>query len=366
MSEARFGKILAAGMGIGIAAALVQPSVARENGILGIEDLPGAGTNGSSADNVPVGIFMVDQFHTEQFQNDRGPTAPLVATAGKAPNFTRYANAEVFLFNPGWSFLGGTTQFLYAQPFVAIDQGNLPGGVAINTRGVNDPLFKADAAWKWGDWHVKIALGAWAPIGTQQGPQGLTNVGLPLWTIQPEFVLSWEPTFWGASWNFTAYTYWEIATENMVTHYQNAPIFHADFTATATYGKWTIGPVADFLTQVGHDTSSAFYANTAVNGSCLGPIGFQCLFAQDISAWLVGGILQYNFGPVSLQVWATDIVYSKSQGGSRTILGDTFGSAFGAATGVAPSGYILWFQVSHALWVPPEPAPAPKAPLIYK
>jgi hypothetical protein len=368
MSETRFGKILAAGMGIGIAAALVQPSVARELGILGIEDLPGGGTNGSSADNVPVGIFLVNQFHTTQISNDRGPTAPLVATAGNAPNYNRYANVEVFIFNPGWSFLGATTQFIYAQPFVAINQGNLPpGGVfGTTTAGVNDPLFKADAAWKWGDWHVKIALGAWAPLGTQQGPLGLSNVGLPLWTIQPEFVLSWEPTFWDAHWNFTAYTYWEISTENMVTHYQNAPIFHADFTATATYGKWTIGPVADFLTQVGHDTSSAFYANTAVNGSCLGPIGFECLFAQDISAWNVGGLLQYNFGPVSLQFWATDIVYSKSQGGSRTVLGDTFGSAFGAATGVAPSGYILWFQLSYALWTPQEQAPAPKAPLIYK
>jgi hypothetical protein len=367
MSEARFGKILAAGLGIGIAAAVVQPSVARELGILGIEDLPGGGTNGSSADNVPVGIFMVNQFHVEPFQNDRGPSVPLVSTAGKAPNFTRYANVEVFIFNPGWSFLGATTQFIYAQPFVQINQGNLPGPTATTTGGVNDPLFKADAAWKWGDWRVKIALGAWAPLGTQQGPLGLSNVGLPLWTIQPELVLSWEPTFWDAHWNFTAYTYWELSTENQVTHYQNAPIFHADFTATATYGKWTIGPVADYLTQVGHDTSSAFYANTAVNGSCLGPIGFQCLFAQDISAWLVGGLLQYNFGPVSLQFWATDIVYSKSQGGSRTIFGDALATtAPPSITGVAPSGYILWFQASYALWLPPKPEPAPKAPLMYK
>ena len=111
---------------------------------------------------------------------------------------------------------------------------------------------------------------------------------------------------------------------------------------------------------MGHDTSSAFYANTAVNGTCLGPIGFQCLFAQDISSWLVGGLLQYNFGPVSLQFWATDIVYSKSQGGSPTVLFGNLGQS------VAPSGYILWFQASYALWVPPEREPAPKAAMIYK
>ena len=111
---------------------------------------------------------------------------------------------------------------------------------------MNDTLFKADAAWKFGDFHVKLALGAWVPDGTQQQNDGLGNVGLPFFTIQPEFVLSWEPQnwLWGGNWNFTAYTYWELSTENRVTGYQNAPIFHVDFTATGTWGKWTIGPVA--------------------------------------------------------------------------------------------------------------------------
>jgi hypothetical protein len=361
---------LALGLGIGVAAvAPSQPSFAREPGV-GLEDQPGGGTLGSSADNIPVGIFMVDQFFTDQYSATEGPGAPGNFTAGKAPNTKVFVNAEVFIFNPGWTFLGGTTQFVIAQPFVEVDNGNAFGGTSTHpfggtTVGVNDTLFSAQAAWKFGDFHIKTDLGAWAPTGTQQGPAGLNNVGLPFWTIQPELVLSWEPSnwLWGANWNFTAYTYWEIATQNSVTNYQSAPLFHADFTATATWGKWTIGPVATYWTQVGHDSSSAFYANTA-NGTCgisnaLGqPTGFQCLGSQSLWQWQVGGLLQYNFGPVTLQFWATDIVATHASNQSLT--------AAGLDPSNANTGYTLWFQASYALWTPPEQPAAPKTPLIYK
>jgi hypothetical protein len=353
-----FGKAwaLALGLGIGVAAvALSQPSLAREPG-LGLADQPGGGTNGSSADNAPVGIFMVDQFFTDQQKLSVGPGAPFISTAGNSPNLKVFVNAEVFIFNPGWTFLGGTTQFIIAQPFVEADTGNNPGPSGGTTVGVNDTLFSAQAAWKFGDFHVKIDLGAWAPTGTQQGPAGLNNVGAPLWTIQPELVLSWEPE----SWNFTAYTYWEIPTENSVTHYQSAPLFHADFTATKTIGKWTIGPVADYVVQVGHDTSSPFYANTTLNGTCVGAIGFECLGTQDFWRWYVGGLVQYNFGPVTLQFWATGIVASHASGSSLVttpVLHDP---------SVDQTGYTLWFQASYALWTPPEAPAETKRPLIYK
>jgi len=355
MTMSRFGKAwaLALGLGIGVSLAFSQPSLARETGL---EDEPGGGTNGSSADNIPVGIVMVEQFFTNQFESNVGAGAPLAYTAGKPPNSKAFVNANVFIFNPGWTFLGATTQFIFVQPFVEVDTGNNPGPFGGTTVGVNDQLFKADAAWKFGDLHIKVALGAWAPGGTIQGPAGLNNVGLPFWTIQPEFAISWEPE----SWNFTAYTYWEIDTQNSVTRYQNAPLFHADFTATKTIGGWTFGPVADYWTTVGNDSSSNFYAvGISPYAFCAGPVGFQCLFAQNQSRFSVGGLLQYNFGPVTVQFWATDIVYSHASNGSLNANGiDT--------TAVQSNGYTLWVQASWALWTPPAaPAPA-KQPLIYK
>jgi len=102
-------------LGVGTAAVtLSQPSLAREPG-LGLADLPGGGTNGSSADNVPIGIFMVDQFFTRQLETTVGPGAPFLTTAGKAPNVKVFVNAEVLIFNPGWNFLGATTQFIIAR-----------------------------------------------------------------------------------------------------------------------------------------------------------------------------------------------------------------------------------------------------------
>jgi hypothetical protein len=141
---------LALGLGVGALVAFSQPGLAREPGA-GLEDLPGGGPNGSSADNVPVGIFMVNQLFTQQLSTTVGPGAPALATAGKAPNTKVFVNAEVFIFNPGWSFLGGTTQFIVAQPFVEIDTGNNPGPFGTTAAGMNDTFFSAQAAWKFGD-----------------------------------------------------------------------------------------------------------------------------------------------------------------------------------------------------------------------
>jgi hypothetical protein len=197
--------------------------------------------------------------------------------------------------------------------------------------------------------------------GLRPVPSGLSNVALPLWTIQPELVLSWEPAnwLWGANWNFTAYTYWEIATQNTFTGYQSAPLFHSDFTAIATWGKWTVGPVATYWTQVGHDTSSPYYAaGIGPGGTRAGPIGFECLGAPNLWQWTVGGLLQYNFGPVSLQFWATDIVAAHASNQSLTVAG-----LDPAATN---SGYTVWLQASYALWTPPKQPAAPKTPVVYK
>ena len=35
--------------------------------------------------------------------------------------------------------------------------------------------------------------------------------------------------------------------------YTTGDIFHADFTATKTFGKWTLGPVAYYVGQVSND-----------------------------------------------------------------------------------------------------------------
>ena len=54
-------------------------------------------------------------------------------------------------------------------------------------------------------------------------------------------------------WNLSAAIYEEINTQNTVTHYTPGDIFHVDFTATKTIGKWTFGPVGYYVAQVTND-----------------------------------------------------------------------------------------------------------------
>ena len=126
---------------------------------------------------------------------------------------------------------------------------------------------------------------------------------------------------------------------------------------------WGIGPVVSYFTQVAHDSSSPYYAvGIGPGGACAGPIGFECLGTSTFSQTAVGGLLQYNFGPVTLQFWGDVIVDSQTSGSSLVsapVLHDP-----SKDNGVG--GYTLWFQASYALWTPPEAPPEPKRPLIYK
>jgi hypothetical protein len=79
----------------------------------------------------------------------------------------------------------------------------------------------------------------------------------------------------------------------------------------------------------------------------------------------VGGLLGYNFGPVSITAWDTYVVsqHNNLVGGSN----GTIPIAYPGANGViVQPGNTFLVQESFALWTPPEEAPAPKRPLIYK
>jgi hypothetical protein len=370
--DGRMLRRLGCAAGLLVTAALAQPAMAREIAhIGGLQDAPGAGTNGSTADTVPVGVFMVDQFLFQERVFDVGPGAAFntVGPGGNHPTQNIGINAEVFIFNPGWTFLGASTDFIVAQPFVEA-LGGSPGGTPLGTAtngiaGMVDTFINSEAAWKFGDWHVKIGFGFWIPDGNVNSANGYNDPAYPFWTLQPEFVLSWEH----GPWAITAFTYWEIDTKNTHTQYQNAPVFHVDGTIAYTIGKWTFGPVIDYVNAgiTGSDTSSAFYsaANAAVSGVNCG--SFECVF-PNFELLFVGGLLQYNFGPVTVQAWATSVVYASVTGGTPEV-----GSACPGGHGTCPllnvttSGEQVWFQVSYALWTPPEQPAAPaRQPLIYK
>jgi len=298
---------------------------------------------GASAGMPPPGIYMFNQVFTYQ-SNIVGPG---VATAlGGAKTGVQVAvDVQGFIFVPGWTFLGATYDALIVQPFV-MDSIGQP--VNAQAAGVFNTYFvPIELTWKLGTsgFVTKAGLAFYAPTGTIQGPTGLNNQGRPYWTFQPELALSYLKD----GWNLTAFLYNEFNTANSRDNYTTGDIFHVDFTATKTIGKWTLGPVGYYVAQV-TDDKCPFGVCTAFN-----PFG-TLTHAQRFQIFAVGGLVEYNFGPASLSVWATQEVLAKAS--NKVALAAT-GEDFSTIT----RGATVFATLSYRLWAPEEP---PKAPMFRK
>jgi hypothetical protein len=296
---------------------------------------------GASAGMPPPGIYMFNQVFTYQ-TNLVGPNAP--------DHFGRniYVDVQGFIFVPGWTFLGATYDALIVQPFVA---AALSDPAPLNISGVFDTyIVPIELAWTkiaGTSFAVKTGLGIYVPTGTIQGPLGIGNVGSPFVTWQPELALS----YLGGGWNLTAFGYVEVNEANSRTNYTSAPVYHVDWTATYTIGKWTFGPVGYWYGQLSDDkcpvgVCTAFYGLDALAGH-----------TQRFSVAAIGGLIEYNFGPASASVWITQDVLSKAGP-------NNFAIAAGLPDGSLISrGLTVFGTLSYALWNPPAP---PAAPMIHK
>jgi hypothetical protein len=335
-------------VGLLTAAALTQPAHAFEH--FAAMSAPGVGTLGASADSPPTGIYMVDQSFAIAGP-DLGPTPALSNGPGTARSQICFCvHADVFLFSPGWNFLGARYTAIVVFPFVWLS-GEGPGAIF---GFQNTVIIPVQLSWKLGDsgFYVKTELGIYIPDGNINGPAGISGIGSPWWTFQPALTLSYLKN----GWNFTAYNYIELYTQNPDSGYTTGDIFHSDLTATYTIGKWTFGPVASFVGQISGDSC---------NGNSLCVAEISRAHVDNYSVWQVGGLLGYNFGPVTITAWDTYVVsqHNNLVGGPN----GTIPIAYDGANGViVQPGNTFLVQVNFALWTPPEEAPVPKRPLIYK
>jgi hypothetical protein len=336
-------KALLAAAGVAMFAA--SPAFAYEAGFPGSLSPPGVFI-GASAGVPPPGIYMFDQVFTQQFNL----TGPGTTTSGLGNRVGVQVAVDVqgFLFVPGWTFLGATYDALIVQPFAMASVGTSQSAL-VNTNAQaagmhNTNIVPVELSWKLGTsgFAVKTGLGIYVPDGTITGATGLGNVGNPWWTFQPEVIVSYLAN----GWNLTAAVYEEINTKNSIDGYQTGDILHADFTATHTFGKWTIGPVASYVGQVTSDSCG-------VGCTLPGPFGpgsnATQLQTQKYSVWSVGGLVEYNFGPASLSVWATTEVSAKS---SNPVNSAPFLS--GDPSTVA-AGTTVFATLSYRLWAPEAP-----------
>jgi hypothetical protein len=317
-----------------VAVAALPPAYANEpNGGSAAQAKPGI-TIGLSAGVPPPGIYMFNQLFTYQ----ANLVGPATKTIGQKTGVQVAVDAQGFLFVPGWTFLGATYDAVIVQPFVDSSAGS---PINSASSGVHNTLFiPIELSWKFGDsgFALKTGLPVFAPTGTVNGPAGLGNQGSPFWTFAPELIVSYLKD----GWNLTAALSEEFNTASTITGYTTGDVFHADFTATKTIGKWTFGPVAYFAGQVSNDKSSAFY-------------NFG-LGTQRWSTWAAGALVGYDFGPAYLSVWATQEIAAKASGA-------TLEGAFDPSS--TAEGLTVLATLSYRIWSPDD-TPTTKRPLLYK
>ena len=312
----------------GIAAVAFSPAYATEGGDIATK--PGAFI-GASAGVPPPGIYMFNQVFTYQ-ANLVGPgTAALNPPGTHKTGIQAAVDVQGFLFVPGWTFLGATYDAVIVQPFVMQSLGspiNGQGSGAFNTY-----IVPVELSWKLGNFGIKTGVGIYLPDGCTTGAAKLGCEANPYTTYQPELILS----YLGNGWNLTAAMYEEFNTANRVTNYTTGNIFHTDFTATKTIGKWTIGPVAYYVAQVTDDTCPA---------SCVATGESLLNHSQRFSFWAAGALVGYDFGPASLSVWATQEFNAKAS--------NHFAAA-GSDPSVVAEGATVFATLSYRLWAPEAP-----------
>lgn len=323
-------------LAVGVTAIVLtgNPASAYEFGYPGWQLKPGVALD-ATAGAPPPGLYMFQQFFTYQ-ATIVGPGAP--HAGGAATPIHVAAEATGLVWVPGWTFLGATYDAVIVEGALTADAG---APININPAGVhNTYLVPAELSWKLGDsgFFVKAGLGVYIPDGSISGPSGLTTVGNPWWTLQPELLVSYIKDGWSLTANF----FYETNTRNTETNYKTGDILHAEFAATRTFGKWTVGPVAYYVGQVTNDSSSSFY-NYAIN-------------SNRFDLWAAGLKVGYDFGPVNLSVWALDEFSAHASGGTAALPGLDSASI--------TKGYSAFVQLNFRLWGPD--APQPSGPAFHK
>ncbi|MFG1379198.1 transporter [Xanthobacter autotrophicus] len=187
----------------------------------------------------------------------------------------------VLAWSTPWTLFGARLQFLAAAPVAEV-------GIADTTYlyGFYNPFFAAQLAWDLGGGlGFSYLLGAYAGVDT--------DVGFDTSSLNQRFALSYT----GDGWNLTANVIWGIQADGS-TKTINPNFVNVDLTATKKFGKWEIGPVA--------------YYSTDLNAPVFG--------YQKQSQFALGGLVGYDFGPVILQGYLTTDVYEENYGGYDTRL----------------------------------------------
>ena len=207
-------------------------------------------------------------------------------------------NIPVVAWSTPWTILGGRLQFLAATP--AIESGVVDSG-GYNASWYN-PAFFGQLAWDLGGgWGVSYLIGAYFDAHE--------HLAWSDTSLNQRFAVSYTGGGWNITANLIYMTHFDTVTDRPqisacpaasfggfgFQHGCNPDALNLDLTLTRKYGKWEFGPVA--------------YGSWDLTS----PRGLA-----EQRQFNVGGLVGYDFGPVTLQTYVTTGVFQDNYGGNDT------------------------------------------------
>lgn len=204
-----------------------------------------------------------------------------------------------------YHILGGQVGLAVATP---VAQVSIDNPVGLNKSGVMNPLLEFRLKWDLGNgFNFGIHEDVYLPVDSE-----LTNIGVSYNFASFMQIASFS--YLKDGWNLTATGVYGTGRNGDRPGYNAPDWFNYDLTATKTFGKWEVGPIA--------------FGSTDLSSPHVGYLR-QSQFA-------VGGLIGYNFGPVDIQLKLSRDVYQSNYGGYDTR---------------------FWSNIIVPIWMAPTPAP---------
>lgn len=248
---------------------------------------------------LPQGVYFVDTasvVHNPGANTLHGKTLDVLV------------NIPVVAWSTPWDVLGGHIEAYGALPEAVVDSKGLGADKPFGgSAGEYNPALLVGAAWNLGNnFHLSNFIGGYAPVN--QPGFSYANATNNVWTFNERAALS----YLGNGYNLTAHAIYGTSTSTSDSTQTNgagvscarvsctrADYLNVDITALKSFGKWDLGPVGYWASDVGQ-TSDKLNGNRQL---------------------ALGGFAGYNFGPLSAQAYVThDVIASEGHllGGEDT------------------------------------------------
>jgi hypothetical protein len=248
---------------------------ATASAMAGAVTQPGITLGGAAGEPLPPGFYFVD---TSDW-GVRDTNIPGLGVAKTAVGIT----APLITWSTPWHVLGANLQFTVVAPAAEMGVTTPPPLANFYAASMVNPYVGSTLAWQLGGgFAFSYTLGGYAAVSDALAdPSGV---------IEQRFAL----TYLHDGWNLTANAIYgkELEQNQVFPDY-----FNLDLTATKRFGKWEVGAVGFFTT----DLNGVLPSQNNLTGA-------------KTSEAALGALVGYDWGPLSTQLYVTRDVYQQNLG----------------------------------------------------